>query len=119
MKERWSKSEIKKLMDMRAKKYPYDYIAKKLGRSVNSCMKKYHTMMKKTNDKIGDFDINRDSICWLCARSLRDCKKPVEGWTATKSLYRDHNGDEKGFSYKVKYCPRFKKEPWLDCEVNL
>lgn len=55
------------------------------------------------------FSKKQETICWGCKNCTR-CSWadgiPVKGWTATKTIVRDHCGDFE--SYLVTDCPQFK-----------
>jgi hypothetical protein len=45
--KRWTEEQTKKLFDMRAAGKGYYFISLQLGHPINSCKKKYYTLLKK------------------------------------------------------------------------
>lgn len=49
-------------------------------------------------------------LCWRCKNACCGCswsreQKPIDGWTAERTIVKDAKGDFS--SYKIKNCPQF------------
>ncbi len=106
-----------KIQELTDKKLYEDEIAKALG--INIGKVRY---IKRTFDihapairvRVGKprQPLKKDTICWVCKNAIVNCKKPVDGFTATVKEYGNY--DPPHYSYLVKSCPNFSPEPYAD-----